>query len=593
MDTLAGSRCSTGPHKECVRMGEASLAAEMHSSAARFAQSALQTFLEGDSTVFLLHAATALELLAKAYLASTHGSLIAANDFDSLLHACGESKHARTPRSRMRTIRGQEALERAARLIPALANLKASLQLLIWIRNGVVHAGQVESDAEASVLVPFLRACDYLLAATPQGDRANFWDTSIEMVDARLSESTDAAKVRVADAIATARNVFKERYASMEQSAQEAVLASIEFTYEPERYEETLFECPACSRRALLHGSYEVQWEPDWDYSDGQAWIAGAYPEVEFTPGALECRVCNLTLHGEEELVVAGVPSAWALEDSEAIRPTSTNVSPSGSSERLPERRLIAVPADGEGHTRQRCASLALGHIRVRRLWELGQEAMNHRPHGFSNLLEFGRGNTHVAEASFRHHLTREGEVLRRLRVPPPHDPKPRSPVLQLALRSEPPALNWRRSTALRVVYQPVQRGRRVVAHHAERRVYDLMLVDVREVGENGERMARRFLATTEGLRALDHRPVPRAQAGDAPIGHRLELLFRLGRNRELRGVVRRLAIEQRHLPRQVVEGGAEVVQAVAEDHAQPKRRLLPDLEPLDPFPPIGVKATE
>ena len=36
--------------------------------------------LEGDSTVFLLHAATALEQVTKAYLASMHGSLVAAHD---------------------------------------------------------------------------------------------------------------------------------------------------------------------------------------------------------------------------------------------------------------------------------------------------------------------------------------------------------------------------------------------------------------------------------------------------------------------------------------------------------------------------------
>jgi len=51
--------------------------------------------------VFLLHAATALEHLAKAVLAARHASLIVAtNDFESLLHACGESGFARGSRTR-------------------------------------------------------------------------------------------------------------------------------------------------------------------------------------------------------------------------------------------------------------------------------------------------------------------------------------------------------------------------------------------------------------------------------------------------------------------------------------------------------------
>ncbi len=216
----------------------------------------------------------------------------------------------------MRTITGQEALDRAAQLIPPLANLRTSLQLLIYVRNGVVHAGQVEPQAEEQ-LVPFLRACEYVVEAIPQLDRESFWGELIEMVDARLSESSDAASVRVTDAIATARNLFRDRYASMEQSVQDAVLASIEGSYAPEKYEQALRECPACSRRALVHGSYEVEWEPDWDYSDGEAWVAGVYPTVQFSPGTLECRVCDLTLDGEEELAAAGFEASWWLEEDE------------------------------------------------------------------------------------------------------------------------------------------------------------------------------------------------------------------------------------------------------------------------------------
>ncbi len=76
--------------------------------------------------VYLLHASTTLELLAKAFLASLDGSLIAANDFDSLLHSCGQSRHARTPSWRMRTITMGEALKRVGQILPTIDNMKPS-----------------------------------------------------------------------------------------------------------------------------------------------------------------------------------------------------------------------------------------------------------------------------------------------------------------------------------------------------------------------------------------------------------------------------------------------------------------------------------
>ena len=219
----------------------------------------------------------------------------------------------------MRTISAQDALTRVGQLVPPIENLKSSLQLLIWVRNGVVHAGQVEGDAD--VLVPFLRASEHLLAELPDGDRDAFWADLLEIVDARLAASSDAARIRAADAITAARRRFAERYSEMEAALQSAMISTVEDTYAPEKYEQTLWTCPSCDHRALVYGSYDVDWEPDWDYSDGEAWIAGAYPTVHFSPGTLDCRVCGLELDGEAELLAAGVPAKWDL-DSDEVDPS-------------------------------------------------------------------------------------------------------------------------------------------------------------------------------------------------------------------------------------------------------------------------------
>jgi hypothetical protein len=295
-------------------VAQISIVDELRASACDFAQSALQAHLADQQAVFLLHAATSLEHLAKAHLASVHPSLIAANDFNSLLQLCDHPAHSRTPRTLLRTIGAQDALTRVGQLVPPIENLKSSLQLLISVRNGVVHAGQ--RAPQVDVLIPFLRACDHLLAETSSA-RHEFWGESLEIVDARLSDSADAATVSAADAIASAKRRFADRYSELDSGLQTAMIATVEDTYAPEKYEQTLWTCPACEHRALVYGSFDVSWEPDWDYSDGEAWVAGVYPVVRFAPGTLDCRVCGLELDGEAELRAAGVPAEWQLEDDE------------------------------------------------------------------------------------------------------------------------------------------------------------------------------------------------------------------------------------------------------------------------------------
>jgi hypothetical protein len=269
--------------------------------------------------VYLLHASTALELLMKAYLAALNGSLIAANDFDSLLHGCGESRHARTPASRMKTITMTQALKRVGQIEPALSNHESSLLLLADVRNGVVHAGTLEASTAEGVFVPFLRACELLLAGVPGADREGLWGDFESSVNARLSESAKEAEVVAVEAVAAARLSFERRYGSMDEPAEKAALTAIEGSYDVKKYEESLTDCPACGRQALTRGSYEVEWEADFDQegSRGEPFIVGAYPIVTYWPGDLQCRACDLVLDGEEELVAAGVERSWHIEDAD------------------------------------------------------------------------------------------------------------------------------------------------------------------------------------------------------------------------------------------------------------------------------------
>ena len=296
-------------------MPEDTLVDRLLASAEKFAQSALRARLDFDSMVYLLHAGTALELLAKAYLASVNGSLIAANDVDSLLHCSGHARRAKT--SAMKTITATEAMKRAIHLDAEFKNHEDSWRLLADIRNGVVHAGSVEKGAEESVFVPFLRVCDLLIERTPGADRDRMWGDLISTVDARLSESAKAIELLVADSLDAARLVYEQRYKSMEDDARKGALAAIDGSYDVTKYEEALTDCPACGRQAFTAGGYDLDWEAEWDVegSRGEAYIIGGNPIVTYRPGYLRCRVCDLELDGEEELRAAGVPESWEIDD--------------------------------------------------------------------------------------------------------------------------------------------------------------------------------------------------------------------------------------------------------------------------------------
>lgn len=298
-------------------MQEDCLTAQLRSSAAQFAQSGLRARLGQEWAVHQLHVATALELLAKAKLASLHGSLIAAKDFDSLLHLSGHRRHAKQPPDRIRTITITDALLRVGQVVPSIENLRSELNYLADVRNGVVHAGHLTSKAQDRILVPFITACDLLLDDM-EASRDDFWGEYVELVDTHRAESVKAAEVEAAEAITRARMAFAERFTELDEPTRKAILTAIVEGYAPEKYEQDLYECPACGTMALVHGSHDIDWEPEWEIGDdGEPWSPGASLVVTFRPGTLECRACGLVLDGQDQLMAAEVPKSWEIEDAD------------------------------------------------------------------------------------------------------------------------------------------------------------------------------------------------------------------------------------------------------------------------------------
>jgi hypothetical protein len=262
--------------------GDDSIDAQLKRSSSQFAQSALAALHDDDDMRFAVNAAIATEHAFKALLASRHPALVAAQDFDSLLHACRQAAGSRIPRYRMRTITARESLTRVGQLLPAIKNLESQLAPLFEARNSAAHLGEAASTHE--LRVPFIRAIEHVrtdLGMPP----ASFWGDYEGVVDAALDEQARDAALRVESALAAARGEFARRYGHLDKAARDTVIDVIEAGYRPEKYEQMLVDCPACSRGALASGATEVDWEPE---GEGDAGFIAT-----FTPGYLHCRVCG------------------------------------------------------------------------------------------------------------------------------------------------------------------------------------------------------------------------------------------------------------------------------------------------------------
>src|ERR1700722_4971309 len=146
-----------------------------YGSARDFALSALEAHHAGKDRRVPLDAGTALEHLAKACLAERPPALLAELRGDSGINSVMgllRIRGAAVPAAKIRTVGLTEALARAGRFVRSRAD-KDDLQLLIDMRNGVVHAA-TETEVEERILAAFTQQADALLNELGR-NRGDFW----------------------------------------------------------------------------------------------------------------------------------------------------------------------------------------------------------------------------------------------------------------------------------------------------------------------------------------------------------------------------------------------------------------------------------
>ncbi len=226
------------------------------------------------------------------------------------------------------------------------------------------------------------------------------------------------------------------------------------------------------------------------------------------------------------------------------------------------------------------------------RLWELASEPLTDTRDDLGKPLHLLGSKPSIAKRYAEGQVAAHLHLPRRFFFSIPGDSEPCCAVLYACpLGSDECSTRRRHASLFHVLNQPFD-GLPRVGHDLLGYVEDVVLVRDGEFVEDGEGMSRGIVSVVR-LRPLDECPMFGTQVGNASVSHSIESGLRLFNDRELGLVIGAAPVKQRDLPHEMVEGGAQVVDGVAEDHAKAHWRFLSDLETLDPFPGVRIEPSD
>ena len=141
-------------------------------------------------------------------------------------------------------------------------------------------------------------------------DRAAFWRTQLDVVDALLADASDKVAHRVKVKLAQARANFERQYG--QQPAEILQIVHRMANVQPLNNNQARTECPACESTGVATGRHDVEWDHEPDEEGnlfGTEW---------FVAGRFACSACDLQLDSAAELTAARIQSRWEIGDADA-----------------------------------------------------------------------------------------------------------------------------------------------------------------------------------------------------------------------------------------------------------------------------------
>lgn len=246
--------------------------------------------------------AVAVEHIAKAYLASITLTLLSGSSpsVNDLLVLGGQEDRAEKGRSGLKTISGEVAVKRVKDLLNR-GKTPTALDELREARNGVTHMGWGPATSKCRELLA--AGVTYVESLLPELSKESdwFWGDRSEASKSLVAQATSELKLRYEAKIRRARANFAHTTKRLSDTEKATVIASLSAVAPPGVWGIVLpTPCPACGSPAFVGGRDK----------------SGDYGDTWFFPRDFGCRVCQLTLTGQE-LDLASIkaqslkPSHW------------------------------------------------------------------------------------------------------------------------------------------------------------------------------------------------------------------------------------------------------------------------------------------
>lgn len=263
-------------------------------AAKKIAHRAMDDHAHGEYDEFALHAAVAIERLAKAVLVTLNPTYIVEmrnGSADMLFHMGG---HLAVEPDKVRTVSAREAIGRLDRL--GVLPRDRRLEFLIDLRNGTAHS--TGDGAAARDLLPTLARTTDTLLTHLLVDPHEFWERWTYTICVAASAQGDEILRDVEIRIRQAAHSFDDRFRDLPSGAKRLILDSPP----PENGEHWVGDLTLISGGSVMVASREVRCPA----CTGRAMVLLVGDESAgegiFRPSGFICHLCKLHLSGFEEL---------------------------------------------------------------------------------------------------------------------------------------------------------------------------------------------------------------------------------------------------------------------------------------------------
>ena len=266
----------------------------------------------------MINAVTAIELLAKAVLASVNPVLLADPNHEQSLIILAQGEPQGEVLMSLRTIGAEKAISRVGKLGVSFDAFEEDLSTLRSARNAVVHIGTYPRENIDRAFDGWIRSMVELCKRAQYSLKLVFGENT-DLVELQLKQSKDstAALWQQRRAVAERRwNNLRRDLDSADLQRKFDLLESDMISANALDPSLQWVECAVCGLPAHLYGEFEP--EADFDYGDGQVYVSGIY--WNFVPRSISCPTCHLNLDSRRLVEQSCMLADWEVDEEDRMR---------------------------------------------------------------------------------------------------------------------------------------------------------------------------------------------------------------------------------------------------------------------------------